>query len=100
MLITSRKTAAGLNVPDSSSSRTRPEPYRSSSSPGDCHRAVQRRRPPTTPAYYQGRPAWFWLERFGRSDSRTWQLPDLAPEQVGEIDVHRRQFKPSRSLVP
>ncbi len=100
MLITSRKTAAGLNAPGASSSRRRPEPCRSSSSPGGCYRAAQRRRPPATPAYYQGRPAWFWLERFRRSDSRTWQLPDLAPEQVDETDIYRRQFKPSRWLVP
>jgi hypothetical protein len=77
MLLTSRKTATGLNAPDASSWRTRPEPRRSSSSPGDCHRAAQCRRPPTAPAYYQGRPAWFWLERFRRSDSRTGQLPDV-----------------------
>jgi hypothetical protein len=70
MLLTSKKTA-GLNAPDALSWRTRPEPRRSSSSPGDCHRAAQRRRPSTAPAYYQGRPAWFWLERFSRSDSRT-----------------------------
>jgi hypothetical protein len=77
MVFASKKTVAGLNTPDASSSRTRPEPCRSSSSPGDCHRAAQRRRPSTTPAYYQGRPAWSWLEHFRRSGSRTWQLPDL-----------------------
>jgi hypothetical protein len=91
MLVISRKAAADLNAPDASSSRTRREPCRSSSSPGDCHRAAQRRRPSTTPTYYQGRPAWFWLERFRRSDSRTWQLPDLAHEQVDETDQRGRR---------
>jgi len=51
-------------VPTSTTPRTRPEPSRSSSVPDDCHRAAQRMRPPTAPAYYQGRPAWFWLARF------------------------------------
>jgi hypothetical protein len=72
MVLTSGTTAINPNVPDaaSSSAQTHPESCRSSSASGDCRREAQHRRPPTTPAYYQGRPAWFWLEHFRRSGSR------------------------------
>ena len=69
MVLTSRKAVTVLDAPDasSSSSPARPEPCPSSSSPSECHRAAMRSRPAMTPAYYLGRPAWFWLEHFRRS---------------------------------
>jgi hypothetical protein len=62
MVLTSTKTTPDLDAPDAIS----PGPSRSSSVPDDLHRAAQRMRPSVTPAYYQGRPAWFWLARFRR----------------------------------
>jgi hypothetical protein len=47
---------------------TRPKQSRSSGSTlGNSHRLAQRPRPSTTPAYYQGRPAWMWMTIFNRS---------------------------------
>jgi predicted DNA-binding protein (MmcQ/YjbR family) len=35
----------------------------------DSHRLAQHTRPSTVPAYYMGRPAWFWLALFRRTKS-------------------------------
>jgi hypothetical protein len=65
MLLTSKKThhprSPRAAAPDEASRPAIPEPSGPAAAPDDPHRAAQRMRPSTTPAYYLGRPAWYWL---------------------------------------
>jgi hypothetical protein len=70
MVLTSTKThrsraprpaAPMAAAPKTASPDTNAEPSRPASALDDSGRAAQRARPSTTPAYYLGRPAWYWL---------------------------------------
>jgi hypothetical protein len=55
-------------VPDPASPDANLAPSRFAAAPGDSQRAAQRTRPATTPAYYLGRPASYWLALNRRRD--------------------------------
>jgi hypothetical protein len=46
---------------------THQKQFRFASALDDSYRQAQRMRPPTAPAYYQGRPAWMWMTVFNRT---------------------------------
>jgi len=72
MVLTSTKTGRRRPprppVPDPTSPDANPALSRLAAAPDDSHRAEQRMRPATTPAYYLGRPAWYWLALNRRSN--------------------------------
>jgi len=72
MVLTSTKTDRRRPprppVPDPTSPDANPALSRPAAAPDDSHRAAQRMRPATTPAYYLGRPAWYWLALNRRSN--------------------------------
>jgi hypothetical protein len=53
-----------------STTTTYPKQSRPTFALDESHRLAQRMRPPTTPAYYLGRPAWMWMAVFNRTKRR------------------------------
>lgn len=67
---TERPRSRKLAYPAEVRPHAHPETPRSLSAAGDRQQAAQRMRPSTTPTYYLGRPASFWLTVNRRSKQR------------------------------
>ena len=72
MEMTNTKTAEPVGQSlDAMGRKMHLEPPRPSPAPADSHGPEQVPRPPTTPAYYQGRPVRVWLAAFRPASLRT-----------------------------